>query len=185
MRTIIQSITVAFGFLAIGFLASGEAYAAKKAVIDARVTEAVKLANESLAEFPALHEKAKGMLVIPSIKEGGLVFAGAYGEGALIVDGKTKGYYSYSKASAGFQAGFERHDMILLFLTDEALKEFEESEGWQGGVEGKLTLVNTGAQAGVDTTTEGTPVVAYVFGQEGVLGGVSVSGGKFHPIKPD
>jgi lipid-binding SYLF domain-containing protein len=44
-------------------------------------------------------EKAIGILVFPGIVKGGFIVGGQYGEGALIKDGKTVGYYNTVAAS--------------------------------------------------------------------------------------
>lgn len=185
MPRVLPLLTSALLLSLLWSVASGDALAAKKSVIDARVSEALKLATQTVPEFEALRGKAEGMLVVPSVKEGGLIFAGAFGEGALIIGGETVAYYSYAKASAGFQAGFERHDMILLFLDRSALADFRQSEGWEAGIESKITLLDAGAQAGIDSSTDDRPVVGFIVGQRGLLGGISVKGGKFNQIQPD
>ena len=61
--------------------------------------------------------------------------------GALQVGGKTVSYYSLAGASLGFQAGAEKYDMIILFVTDEALKKFRASKGWEAGVDAEVTMI--------------------------------------------
>lgn len=50
---------------------------------------------------------AKAVLVFPSIVKAGLIFGGAYGEGALYKGGKVVSYYNSVTASWGLQAGAE------------------------------------------------------------------------------
>ena len=71
---------------------SNLAFSASKTELDAEI----KVALDELYQFsPAAQElskKAKGILVFPGIIKAGLVFGGAYGEGALIIDGKKVQY---------------------------------------------------------------------------------------------
>ena len=53
-----------------------------------------------------LGEKAKGILVFPSITKGGFIVGGQYGEGALRVGGRTVGYYSSVAVSYGCRLVF-------------------------------------------------------------------------------
>ena len=82
--------------------------AASKAEIDrnARRVLARLVKEKSMARI--LSQNAKGILVFPSIYKAGLIIGGQYGEGALIKDGKTSGYYSSVAASYGLQAGGQR-----------------------------------------------------------------------------
>jgi lipid-binding SYLF domain-containing protein len=149
----------------------GEINASVKASKD-RFIKDVKGANEYL-------KVAKGLLVIPNVAKAGFVVGGQYGTGALQVGGKTVGYYNLAGASFGFQAGVEKFDLIILFVTNEALKKFQTSKGWEAGVDAEITMVNVGADATVETLRSQDPVVGFVIDQKGLMGGVSVKGAKF------
>ena len=45
------------------------------------------------------------MLVFPNVLKAGVGVGGEYGEGALLVGGKTGAYYNIAAASIGFQLG--------------------------------------------------------------------------------
>ena len=107
-----------------------------------------------------------------------------YGNGALQVGGKTVSYYSLAGASLGFQAGAEKYDMVILFITDEALKKFRASKGWEAGVDAEVTMIAAGADVTVETLRSQSPVVGFVIDQKGLMGGVSVKGAKFSKIQP-
>ena len=127
------------------------------------------------AEFA---QGAKGLLVFANVKKAGLVVGGEYGEGALRVKGKTAGYYNVASASFGLQIGVQSKDMIIAFMTDEALKQFQESKGWQIGVDGNVALINIGAGGAINTKTIKDPIVAFVFDVKGLMADVSLSGSK-------
>ena len=55
------------------------------------------------------------------VVKAGLGIGGEHGEGALRVNGKTADYYSISAASIGLQIGAQKKDVLLLFMTDDAL----------------------------------------------------------------
>lgn len=168
-----------------GAFFSASLQAATKMEIDTSVSAAkdrfvkdVKGANEYL-------KIAKGVLVIPNITKAGFVVGAQYGTGALQVGGKTVNYYSLAGASVGFQAGAERFDLIILFITDEALNKFQSSKGWEAGVDAEVTMVNVGADVTVETLRSQSPVVGFVIDQKGLMGGVSLKGAKFTKTQPE
>jgi lipid-binding SYLF domain-containing protein len=128
---------------------------------------------------------AKGVLVMPDITKAAFIIGGQYGTGALRVGGKTVNYYRLVSGSLGYQIGAEKYDMVIIFTTDQALRKFRESEGWEAGVSGEVTLIDVGAQANIGTLRSQHPVIGFVFSQKGLMAGVSVKGAKFTKIKPD
>ena len=126
--------------------------------------------------------KARGVLVFPSIIAAGFVVGGSYGEGALRVRGRTTEYYSTAAGSVGLLAGAESKAVYLLFMTDEALAKFRASKGWTVGADASVTLVNVGASASVDTKTAQQEIVGYVLTNGGLMANVSLEGTKITPI---
>jgi len=125
---------------------------------------------------------AKGFLVLPNVKKAAFIIGGEYGEGALRVGGKTVDYYNIVSASYGFQIGAQSKDIIIAFMTDEALKQFRESQGWEAGVDGNIALFEIGAGKRVDTTTVKSPVVGFVFDVKGLMADASLKGSKLSKL---
>ena len=155
----------------------GEINSSVKAAMD-RFKKQVKGADEYL-------KMAKGVVVMPNITKAGFIVAGQYGQGALQVGGMTVDYYSLAAGSVGFQIGAEEYDMIIIFTTDEALKKFRSSEGWEAGADAEVTLIAAGVDAPVSTLVSQHPVLGFVIDQKGLMAGVSIKGAKFTKIKPD
>ena len=122
---------------------------------------------------------AKGLLVMPNVKKAGFFIGGQYGEGALRVGGKTVAYYNLVSGSYGLTFGAQAMDIIIVFMTDEALKQFRASEGWEAGVDGNVALITVGAGKRIDTTTTRDPIVGFVFDVKGLMLDVSLKGAKF------
>jgi len=160
-------------------------YAKTKEEINASVNAAMDRFKKDIKGSTAFLKGAKGVLVMPNITKAGFVLGGKYGQGALLVGGKTTGYYSLAEGSVGWQIGAMKYDMVILFMTDEALKKFERSEGWEAGVDAEVTLIDAGADVSVETLRSQHPVAGFVFDQKGLMGGVSVKGAKFTRITPD
>lgn len=127
--------------------------------------------------------KAKGVLVLPGVVKAGLIVGGEYGEGALRVGGKTVSYYNLAAGSVGFQIGGEAKDIIMLFMTDAALKQFQASKGWEVGLDGNVALVNIGGGERADFTKLNDPIIAFVFDVKGLMADISLKGAKLTKIE--
>ena len=183
-NNLLKALTVVlFLVLALAFFTS-ESFATTKGEVDASVKAALDRFKKEVKGAPEFLKAAKGVLVMPNITKAGFIVGAQYGTGALKVGGKAAGYYSLAGGSLGFQAGAEKYDMVILFMTNEALKKFRDSKGWEAGVDAEVTLINTGAEATVETLRSQSPVVGFVFDQKGLMGGVSIKGAKFTKTNP-
>ena len=158
--------------------------AATKTEINASVSVALKNFAATVKGSDTFLKAAKGMLVIPRIKQAGIVVGGKYGNGALRVGGKNVAYYNLAAGSVGLQIGAQEFNVLLCFMDEGALRKFQGSTGWQVGVDGQVTLVDVGAGGSVDTTKLKEPIVGFVFGQKGLMAGVSLEGLKFTKTNP-
>jgi lipid-binding SYLF domain-containing protein len=118
-------------------------------------------------------------IVIPNVIRVGFGLGGEYGEGALIVGGKTVDYYNTVAASFGFQIGAQSKNIIIIFMEETALTKFRDSLGWRAGVDGSVALIDQGAGSSVDTDNLRHPIVGFVFGLKGLMVNLSLEGSKF------
>ncbi len=154
------------------------ASAASKEEIDINVEEAlVKFAEESPAG-KRLAERAVGMLVFPRVIKAGIGIGGEYGEGALIVNGQTVDYYNTASASIGFQLGAQLKSQIVMFMTDEALANFRNSDGWEAGVDGSVALVEFGAGGEISSNSAQSPIIGFIFSNKGLMYNLTFEGSK-------
>jgi lipid-binding SYLF domain-containing protein len=133
----------------------------------------------------SIGERAVGILVFPAILKGGFVVAGQYGNGVLFKRGKVAGYYNTSSASFGLQAGVQKFGYALFFMTEDDLRYLSYSKGWELGAAPSLTIVDTGVARSLSTTTLRAGVYAFFFGQQGLMGGLSLQGTKITEIHPE
>ena len=122
---------------------------------------------------------AKGLLILPNTVKAGFIVGGEYGKGALRVGGMTVDYYKITAGSFGLQIGAQKKDIIIAFMTKEALKKFRDNPGWEAGVDGNIALIDTGGSRSVDTYTVTQPIVAFVFDIKGLMADISLKGSKF------
>src|SRR5436190_23920165 len=98
-----------------------------------------------------LAARAAGVLVFPTVIKAGVGFGGEYGEGAMRVGGRTVAYYNVLSASVGFQLGAQARSVIIMFMTPQALANFQRVDGFRIGVDGSVVLVVVGAGGSIDT----------------------------------
>ena len=153
--------------------------------IDAAIESSLNRFTEEIQGAESYLEGARGILVIPRMWKAGVLLGFEFGEGALIVDGIKIQYYKALTTSVGLQVGVGSKDLIILFFDDTAMDNFLYSSGWEVGVDGAVALFSRGAAGAVDSITFKDPIVGFVFGQKGLIAGVSIEGTKFTKIWPD
>ena len=153
------------------------------AEIDRDVKSALEKLYAKSASARAMGEKAKSILVFPSIVKGGFLVGGQYGEGALLKGGKTVGYYNTIQASYGLQIGLQKYGYALFLMTDEAVKWINKSNGWEVGVGPTIVIVDEGASSSKTTTTLQSEIYAFFFDQKGLMGGLGLQGTKITKIE--
>jgi lipid-binding SYLF domain-containing protein len=173
----VLTITLAFLFIAQNL------FAASAREIDVSVDVALEKFYKEVPGSQGFTKKSKAVLVFPSVIKAGIGIGGEYGEGAMRIGGKTVEYYNTIAASIGFQLGAQAKSIVMLFMENEALKEFRNSEGWKAGVDGSVALINLGMGDSLDTTNVKDPIVAFIFGQKGLMYNLTLEGSKFNKLK--
>lgn len=152
--------------------------------IDTRVDIALDYLHQQIPGSRELREKAAGVLVMPLITQAGFGVGASYGRGALRIDGFTAGYYSAASASLGLQIGAQQYAHALFFMTQEALADFANAQGWAAGADIKYAVSANAGVLNANTITVMDPVVGIVFGQAGLIAGATLEGTKYTPIAP-
>jgi lipid-binding SYLF domain-containing protein len=152
--------------------------------IDSGVELALEKLYDSSTAAKELSRVAKAVLVFPKVRKAGPVVGGQFGEGALLKDGETVGYYSTVEASYGLQAGAQSFGYALFFMTDEALEYLEKSAGFEIGVGPTIVVVDEGLSRSLTTSTLKDDIYAFFFGQKGLMGGLGIKGSKITKITP-
>lgn len=133
---------------------------------------------ETSPQSKELVARAKGVLVFPSVLSASFVIGAEYGKGVLRVGGANAGYYSTTGGSIGLQAGAQSKAVVLLFMTDQALQQFRNSNGWTVGADASVAVAKVGANGSIDTRTAQQPIVGFVMNNGGLMAGVSLDGAK-------
>ncbi len=186
MRKYIRIVGTAF-ILAIAATTLGNpppTLAADPATIDREVAAALNFLYNTTPSAKTLAASAKAVLVFPNIVKAGFMVGAQYGDGALLVKGKTVGYYNILAASYGFQAGLQSFGYAMFLMTDAARDYLDKSGGWEIGVGPSIVVLDEGMAKSLTTTTMQDDVYAFVFGQQGLMAGAGVQGSKITRINP-
>lgn len=147
-------------------------------------------ANATLKRFineilggQAFLNNAKGVLVFPQVLKAGVGIGGEYGEGVLRINNQTTEYYSTAAASIGFQLGAQSKSIVLVFMNEQALKDFRNSKGWKAGVDGSVALIEWGVGKDINTVDIKDPIVGFVFNNKGLMYNLTLEGSKFTKIR--
>jgi lipid-binding SYLF domain-containing protein len=176
------SIVLCLMLLAV-FLFAGQSFAKMSAKeVDASVDAAMERFHKQVKDASEVVQQAKGLLILPNVKKGALIVGGEYGQGAMRIGGKTVEYYSMMSGSVGLQIGGQAKDIIIAFMSNEALKKFRESKGWEAGVDGNVALIKVGAGESAMTAMSKEPIAAFVFDVKGLMADMSLKGAKFSKL---
>jgi len=153
--------------------------------IDREVQTALKTLYADSAVAKELAAEAKGILIFPDVIKAGIILGAHYGEGALLQNGETTGYYSTVAVSYGLQVGAQTFGYALIFMTDKDLDYLKSSSGWEVGVGPSIVVVDSGVAKALTTTTARDNVYAFFFDQKGLMAGLGLQGSKITRITPD
>lgn len=153
-----------------------------RAELESQSTAALTRLYSAMPGTRELVAKAKGVLICPAVIGGSFVIGAEHGKCVLRSNGTSRGYYSTTAASVGWQAGGQSKAVIYVFNTQEALDKFLASDGWSVGADATVAAGKVGANGSVDTTTAQGPVTSYVLTNAGLEAGVSLQGSKITKV---
>ena len=159
-----------------------EAAAASDDPLEANAEYALQMLYETSPSAEEMGKNAKAILVFPEVVKIGFMFAGGFGEGVLIKDGKVQGHYNTTSGSYGFQAGAHRYGYAVFLMTDDAVNYLDRSKGWEIGAGPSITMIDHGRAKKITSTTINTDAYAVIFGQRGLMAGVGIEGSRITPI---
>lgn len=160
------------------FIMMSTSYAASREEIDIEVSASLDKFRQEVMGAEQFMKKAEGILVFPDVVKVGFGIGGEYGEGALLIKGKTVDYYNTAAASFGFQFGAQFKTVMLIFLKKDALEKFRNSSGWEAGVDGSVALIELGAGKDINTVNLADPIVGFVFSNKGLMYNLTLEGSK-------
>jgi lipid-binding SYLF domain-containing protein len=158
---------------------SGQSYGKTAKEIDASADAVMDRFYKQVKDAREVVKRSKGLLIFPSVKKGALIVGGEYGKGVMRIGNQAVDYYRMISGSIGLQIGGQAKDVIIAFMSSDALKTFRDSKGWEAGVDGNVALITIGAGESATTTIGDKPIVGFVFDVKGLIADMSFKGAKF------
>jgi lipid-binding SYLF domain-containing protein len=176
-------------FISLGFIAiviglnSTAARAVDKVVLEKQVAQTLDHFYALARDNKFLAQNAIAVLVFPNITKAGIGVAIEHGNGVLLENGKTVGFYSISGGSIGLTLGAASHSEVILLNSPESREQLLKGSDWSIGADASVAVINIGAGGVYDLRLLENPVLAFVFGEKGLMGDASLKGSKISRIK--
>jgi lipid-binding SYLF domain-containing protein len=180
-----RSLLAGLALLAGAPLAACSTTQDERSDLDVRATAARDELFRTVPAARTLADQSAGVLVFPSVTQGGLIVGGQYGEGVLFKAGVPSGYYSVAGGSLGLQIGAQSFSQVYMFTTPEALRTFEDTKGLELGAGLDFAVADVGTSGEISSSTLQKPVVVWVYGQQGLMAGVKVEGQKITRLESE
>ena len=174
-----RSILASTALLAVPAVAHADAK--RQSLVDQSLGTARKvLSGKDFPDALKLMPKAKGVLIIPELVQGGFIIGAAGGRGVLLTrtapgNWSYPAFYGMGSGSVGFQVGGKVSEIIFIILTEKGLAAILDHK-FKFGAEAGVTMVAVGAGIeGASTAAMGTDIVAYA-NSNGLFAGASLEG---------
>lgn len=160
------------------------ATSAQEVVTDSAHVAARMRQGEYAKQINFLLEKARGVMVFPSLLKGGFIFGAEGGTGVLMGRDKESGNWSYpaffstGSASWGLQVGIQDSQVIMLLMNDSALYRALDNE-LELGADASVAAGRLGKDFEFSTTNLLKDIYFYAETKAGLYAGVSLEGSAF------
>lgn len=131
-----------------------------------------------------LGDKAVAVLVFPEVIKAGFMVAAQRGDGVLFRNGEVAGFYNMTSAGYGIQAGIQKLSYAMFFMDEDSLKYLRKSEGFDIGSAPGLVIADQGIAGSMSVASMQHGIAAFIWGQEGLMGGLGLQGTKITRYTP-
>ena len=181
----ISSHLTTLAFLLTGLILFSPALRADSAAeLDHEARKALHVLYAKNPKARLVGNEASAVLIFPHIVKAGFIFGGQRGDGVLIRNGVTEGYYNTSAASWGLQAGAQEFAYALFFMNRKSLNYLRQSDGWEIGVGPSIVIVDEGVAKSLSSTTLQKDIYAFFFRQRGLMAGLGLQVTKITQFDP-
>jgi lipid-binding SYLF domain-containing protein len=135
--------------------------------------------DPSFAQAHDMLRHARAVLIIPKLVKGGFIFGAEGGDGVLVErrggHWSQPAFYTLGSASFGLQAGLEQAQIVLLIMSDRALRGIEQSK-FKIGAAADITVVTlSGGAEGATSGNLSGDIIAWT-SATGAYGGLTFNG---------
>jgi lipid-binding SYLF domain-containing protein len=144
----------------------------------ARLTLQEFRADETFTDWKPTYGKAAALLIYPSFLKGGFILGGAGGTGVLLARDEKSGewigpvFYNIGGGSIGLQAGVQVAEVLVLVMTDDAVRRLLSTRVRMGG---DMSIVAGPVGAGLGAGNITADLVA-LSRAKGLYAGVTLEG---------
>lgn len=150
--------------------------------IDRDADLAIELLMREIDDSRLILNQAYGYLIFPRVLKVGIGIGLETGEGVLKVSELSTDYFRISSGSFGFQVGAQAKAIVIAFMTEDILKNFQNNPGWKIGVDGTVTIIDQGMGQSIDTDNILDPIVAFIFDSRGLMYSLTLEGSVFNKL---
>jgi lipid-binding SYLF domain-containing protein len=182
----ISKYAFAFGFAAV-FAAATTAQASEQSDLIAKATRvaAHMKSDPAFGAAQNMLHNARAVFIVPSLIKGGFIFGAEGGNGVLL---KRTGpnswsspvFYAMGSASFGLQIGLQKAEIVMLIMSDRALRGIQR-DNFKIGAGAGITAVRLSSGAEGATSGRGGDIVVWTSGT-GVYGGLTFNGSAIKPL---
>ncbi len=160
--------------------------AKRQALVDSSLEAARKiLTGKDYPDAAKYIQGARGVLIVPELVQGGLIFGLAGGRGTLMArtaptDWSPPAFYAMGSGSVGLQIGAKVSEVVFIIKTEKGLQAILDHRfkfGAEAGV--ALAIVGIGVEGG-STMAGGADIIAFASSQ-GLFAGASLEGSYLDP----
>jgi len=135
-----------------------------------------------------LWDRAKCVIVVPSLKKAAFVVGGEYGKGLMSCrtggDWTAPVFMEIGKGSWGLQIGAQSIDLVLLVMNDRGMEKLLQDKVTLGA-EASVAAGPVGRDARAGTDAQMNAEILSYSRTQGLFAGVNLSGGVVRPDKED
>lgn len=158
-------------------------HADKRHTIDAGVDSTLARLYRAANGSRALVEKARAVLIFPSVTNTGFGTGSQSGKGSLQVGGHTLGYYSAVADSMGLLIDTRAKAIVFLFMSEDSLQRFLGGKSWEVGRDASVTVLSIDADGDFNTDTATGQVSAFVLQDDRETAGAPLDGTRITRIE--
>jgi SH3 domain-containing YSC84-like protein 1 len=138
------------------------------------------LSGKDYPDVLRLMPKARAVLIIPELVQGGFIIGAAGGRGTLLTKSgpgnwSYPGFYDMGSGSLGLQIGGKVSEIVFIVLTEKGLNALLNSK-FKFGTEAGVTMVAVGMGIEGATTAAGGADIAAYSNSNGLFAGASIEG---------
>ena len=148
-----------------------------------RVAEHMQ-SDPAFAQAQKMLHGARAVLIVPALVKGGFIFGAEGGDGVLLRrtgahSWSSPAFYTMGSASFGLQIGLEKAEIVLLIMSDRALRGIEQNE-FKIGAGAGITAITLSSGAEGATSGKGGDIIIWT-SATGAYGGLTLNGSVIKP----